>query len=222
MTRAVLLDALATLVYLEPPAEPLRAALERRAGVDVGLEGAQAGFAAEIAYYLEHHMEGSDAASLDALRDRCARELARGLPVDGLDHAAVKAAMLESLRFTPYPDVVPTLRELRRRGLRLVVASNWDCSLPEWMDGAGLGGFLDGTVSSAVAGEPKPGAAVFHEALRLAGVGADEALHVGDSPVNDLEGARVAGLRAVLVARDGDPPPGVEAIPSLAELPSLL
>jgi putative hydrolase of the HAD superfamily len=221
-TRAVLLDALGTLVYLEPPGEPLRAELERRTGVDVGFEGATAGFAAEIAYYLEHHMEGRDPASLDALRDRCARELANALPVDGLEHGAVRAAMLASLRFTPFPDVEPALRELRRRRLTLVVASNWDCSLSGWLDEAGLGDFLDGAVSSAVVGEAKPGAAVFREALRLAAVRPDEAVHVGDSAANDLEGARAAGIRAVLLERRGRPPGSVEAIRSLRELLPLL
>jgi 2-haloalkanoic acid dehalogenase type II len=220
--RAVLLDALGTLVRLEPPATRLRDALARRTGIDVGEEAAARGFGAEIAYYLEHHMEGRDAASLDDLRDRCARALAAALPVGDLDHAAVRAAMLESLSFSPFPDVVPALRRLRERGLRLVVASNWDCSLPRWLEDAGLGGLLDGAVSSAVVGEAKPGPAVFLEALRVAGADPGDALHAGDSVVNDLEGARAAGVRGVLVARDGEPPPGVESVTSLAELPSLL
>jgi putative hydrolase of the HAD superfamily len=220
--RAVLLDALGTLVRLEPPAPRLREALERRTGVDVGEEGAARGFGAEIAYYLEHHMEGRDAASLHDLRDRCAEALRSALPVAGLEPAGVRAAMLESLAFSPYPDVVPALRDLRARGLRLVVASNWDCSLPEWLEGAGLGGLLDGAVSSAVVGQAKPDPAVFREALRVAGADPGEALHAGDSVVNDIEGARAAGVRAVLVARDGEAPPGVESVRSLAELPSLL
>jgi putative hydrolase of the HAD superfamily len=45
---------------------------------------------------------------------------------------------------------------------------------------------------------------------------------VGDSLDNDVAGARAAGIRPILVARDGHPPPGVEAIRSLAELPALL
>jgi FMN phosphatase YigB (HAD superfamily) len=45
---------------------------------------------------------------------------------------------------------------------------------------------------------------------------------VGDSVENDLQGARGAGLRGVLVVREGPVPPGVEAVRSLEELPSLL
>ena len=219
--RAVLLDALGTLVSLEPPAPALRAELERSTGVDVGEEVAARGFGAEIAYYLEHHMEGGDRPSLERLRDRCADALAEGLGVEGLDGPAVRQAMLSSLRFAPFADVEPALRELRSRGVRLVVASNWDCSLPDWLDEAGVLDLLDGTVSSAVVGRAKPDPAVFLEALRVAGADPAEAIHVGDSLENDVGGARRAGLRAVLIDRDGRGPDGVESVRSLEELPSL-
>ncbi len=216
--RAVLLDALGTLVRLEPPVSALRAEL-RRVGIEADEETAARAIGAEIAYYLEHHMEGSDRESLEGLRDRCADELAAVLGVEG---ARVRGPMLASLRFTPFPDVPPALRLLRERGARLVIASNWDCSLPEWMEEAGLLELLDGAASSAVAGEPKPGPAVFRRALEIAGVPAGEAVHVGDSLEGDVEGARAAGIRAILVVRDGERPAGVESIRSLAELPSLL
>jgi FMN phosphatase YigB (HAD superfamily) len=81
---------------------------------------------------------------------------------------------------------------------------------------------VDGTASSAVVGAAKPAPAVFQDALRLAGVGPDEAVHVGDSLEGDVDGARAAGLRAILLQRHGEPPEGVETITSLAELPALL
>ena len=126
------------------------------------------------------------------------------------------------IAFRTFDDVVPALRELRERGLRLVVVSNWDCSLPEWLDRAGIGELVDGTVSSAVVGESKPAPAVFEAGLRLAGCDAAEALFVGDSVENDVLGARAAGLRAVLVQRAGDPPPGVETVRSLGELSAIV
>ncbi|HET8672430.1 MAG TPA: hypothetical protein VFL87_02250, partial [Thermoleophilaceae bacterium] len=60
MIRAVTVDALGTLVRMEPPGPLLRAELQRTAGVEVSEEQATAGFMAEIGYYLEHHLEGSD------------------------------------------------------------------------------------------------------------------------------------------------------------------
>ena len=222
MTRAVLLDMLGTLVELRDPVPRLRTELERRAGIDVGDEAAARGFGAEIAYYLEHHMEGRDLESLDDLRDRCAGVMDDALGVDGLPRAAVRAAMLAALEFEPFPDVEPTLTALRERGLRLVIASNWDWSLPEWVSRTGLDRLVDGTASSAVVGAAKPAPDVFLEALRLAGADPAEAVHVGDSLEGDVHGARAAGVRAVLLQRHGEPPGGVEAIRSLAELPSLL
>ena len=216
--RAVLLDALGTLVRLEPPVPALRAEL-RKVGIEADEETAARAIGAEIAYYLEHHMEGGDRESLERLRDRCAEQLAAVLGVEG---PRVREAMLASLRFTAFPDVAPSLRRLRSRGLRLVIASNWDCSLPEWMADAGLLELLDGAASSAVVGEPKPGPAVFRRALSIAGVPARHAVHVGDSLEGDVEGARAAGIRAIMLVREGEPPPGVEAIRSLSELPSLL
>jgi len=220
--RALLLDALGTLVRLEPPAPRLREQLRRRAGVEVSVEDAERGFRAEIAYYLEHHTEGRDPASLELLRQRCAEVLASELELERVDPAAVRAAMLGSLEFTAFPDAAGALRELRAQGLRLVVASNWDYSLSEVLERAGLRSLVDGVVPSAVVGAPKPDAAVFKEALRLAGAASGEALHVGDSRRNDVDGARAAGVQAILLVREGEPPPGVEAIRSLAELPSLV
>jgi putative hydrolase of the HAD superfamily len=247
-TRAVLLDALGTLVELDAPAPRLRAALLERAGIDVGLDAAARGFGAEIGYYLANQMRGRDQAGLERLRDDCAKEMRDALldaldePEDrrpvaeapaavaldpiaahaALDHATVRAAMLEALAFATFPDALPALRGLRERGLRLVVVSNWDCSLPEWLDRAGIGELVDGSVSSAVVGEAKPAPAVFEAGLRLAGCDAAEALFVGDSVENDVLGARAAGLRSVLVQRAGDPPLGVETVRSLGDLSAIV
>ena len=218
----MLLDALGTLVYLEPPAPRLRDALRELAGVEVTLDEAERAFRAEISHYLAHHTEGGDGPGLDRLRDDCAEVMRSALPSPPPGHAVIREAMLAALSFVAFEDAAPALRELRGRGLRLVVVSNWDCSLPEWLEGAGLGSLLDGAVSSAAAGEPKPAPAAFLAGLELAGVTAAEAMHVGDSPEADIEGARAAGIRPVLLTRDGEAPGGVESVSSLQELPSLL
>jgi putative hydrolase of the HAD superfamily len=219
--KAVLLDALGTLVELQPPAPRLQRLLAQ-AGFEVSEERAAVGFAAEIAYYLDHHLEGSDRERLERLRDRCAEEMRRALELPDLDHVTARRAMLEALEFRPYPDVLPALGELRERGLTLVVASNWDCSLPDWLEPAGITELVDGVVTSAEVGAPKPHPRVFERALAIAGVAPSEALHVGDKVDNDVRGAAAAGVRAILVQRVGDPPEGVETVRSLQELPALL
>ncbi len=219
--RAVLFDALGTLVALEPPAPRLRAALKGDTGVDVGEAAAARAFAAEIEFYLVNHMRGGDPAGLEGLRDDCAAVLHRELGMPDLERSAVRTAMLGALRFTAFGDVVPALSELSRRGVGRVVVSNWDISLREGLEAAGLCRWLDGAISSAEVGVAKPGREPFAAGLELAGVRAQEAVYVGDSIDTDLEGARAAGLRAVLVDRGGGAPEGVEAVRSLTQLASL-
>jgi putative hydrolase of the HAD superfamily len=201
-TRAVLLDAMGTLVDLDPPLPPLLSGL-RSLGLEVSEAQAARALEREIRYYREHHLEGRDAASLGDLRRRCAAELRAALPAGGrsapLD--ALTRVLLEALRFRAFPEVPGALERLRRRGLRVVAVSNWDVSLPEALRSAGLEARLDGVVSSAMAGAAKPDLAPFAHALSLAGVRAAEALHVGDSESEDVAGARAAGIPAVLLSR---------------------
>jgi putative hydrolase of the HAD superfamily len=192
-TRAVLLDALGTLVELEPPWTHLADALGTPA--DAGLVAA---VRAEMSYYRDHSHEGRDAASLADLRRRCATLLSRELGRD----VAVET-MMAAIRFRPFPDAAPALADLRDRGLRLVCVSNWDVSLPDVLARCGLATLFDGVVTSAGAGARKPEPAIFEPALRLARCAASQALYVGDTPSEDLAGARAAGIRALLIDRSG-------------------
>lgn len=222
MSGAVLLDALGTLVELQPPAPRLRALLAAE-GLSVSEERAGAAFRAEIAYYLDHHLEGASREGLSDLRDRCAATLLEALGLPGLDHARARHAMLGALEFTAYPDAAPALEALRASGRRLAIVSNWDCSLEDWLEPSGLLDLVDVVVTSAASGAAKPDPAIFRRALELLGAEAPGAVHVGDSLDKDVEGARAAGIRAVFVSRGGERlPAGVQTIRSLAELPSLL
>jgi putative hydrolase of the HAD superfamily len=215
--RAILFDALGTLLSFESPAPHLRAALRER-GAEVSLEAAERAISAEIAYYRANLHEGRDPASLADLRARCAAAMAPELPP--IEPAVLLDALLDSLRFFAYDDAVPALTALRDAGIARVVVSNWDWSLHERLAETGLAPLVDGAIASAELGHAKPDRAIFDRALELAGAAPEEALHAGDSPREDVEGALAAGLRAVLVARDGGPATaGVPVIRSLAELP---
>jgi putative hydrolase of the HAD superfamily len=121
-----------------------------------------------------------------------------------------------------YPDVVPVLDELSRRGTLLTVVSNWDSSLPRLLERLELAPRFSAIVVSALAGVSKPSARIFEEALARTGVAADEVVHVGDHPAEDYEGARAAGLSALLLDRIGHRHGAFETIASLAELPTWL
>ncbi|HYC81128.1 MAG TPA: HAD-IA family hydrolase [Solirubrobacterales bacterium] len=202
--KGVLLDALGTLVALEPPAPLLVAELSRRWQVEISVAAAEAAFAAEIGFYKAHHLEGRDEASLADLRERCAAVLHAALP----DAARVRvepdellAAMLASLRFRAYPDVPAWLGVLRAAGLKLAVVSNWDVSLDEVLERVGIAEFLDCVVTSAAVRAAKPDPAPFERALECLGLAPGEAVHLGDSPDLDLPGAAAAGIEAVLISR---------------------
>jgi len=219
---AILLDALGTLVALEPPAPRLRAELAARFDLEVSEEEAARAITAEIAYYRAHLDEGRDEASLLLLRRRSAEVLRSALPGDGADRLPLDPlveALLAALHFIPFPDVRPALEAARARDQRLVVVSNWDVSLIGVLRALELESLLDGIVTSAGAGARKPAPAIFEQALALAGVPAADATHVGDTLDEDVAGARAAGIEPVLIRRGGGPAvPGVRTISSLAEL----
>jgi putative hydrolase of the HAD superfamily len=216
--RAVLLDALGTLVELEPPWPHLVGALAAR-GVVVPEADARRAMRAEMAFYRAHHDEAADWAGLVDLRTRCAglvrAELALALPVED-----VLEALLEALRFRAYAEAPGVLRALRSRGTALVVVSNWDVSLHDVLVRTDLSELVDAVVISAELGAAKPDPAIFRAALeRAGGVAPADGLHAGDSLEEDVAGARAAGVEAVLVARDGAPgPPGVRTVRSLEAL----
>lgn len=236
MRRALLLDALGTLVELEPPVAPLRRELRERFGVEVGEAEARRALRAEIAFYREHHDEARDAASLADLRARSAVALRDALPpaCAALPLGPLTEALLASLRFRPYPEVPEVLRAARDAGARLVVVSNWDVSLHAVLDETGLAPLLDGVVTSAELGCAKPDPAILAHGLALAGVGPEEALHVGDSVEHDVAGARAAGIEPLLLVRTAAtarglpapvataPPAGVRAVPTLRSLLDLV
>ncbi len=203
-TRAVFLDALGTLVELEPPWPQLAAEL----GVEED-ERLVTAMRAEMAYYRDHADEGTDAAALADLRRRCAallgRELGRPVEVE---------AMMAAIRFRAYDDAAPALAELRRRGLTLICVSNWDYALPQVLERCGLAASLDDVITSAAAGARKPDPAIFAAALGRADCAPEEALHVGDTAEEDVAGAEAAGIPALLIDRSD----GGGQLASLAEI----
>ena len=93
---------------------------------------------------------------------------------------------------------VEALRRLRASGIVTGVISNSNGSAALALERAGLLPHLDFVIDSTVVGMAKPDPRVFHLGLAQAGVGAHEALYVGDSYFVDVRGARAAGMSAVL------------------------
>jgi putative hydrolase of the HAD superfamily len=103
-----------------------------------------------------------------------------------------------------YADVPESLDTLLASGYRLGIVSNWDERLPRLLDNLDLASRFEVVVRSSEVGLAKPHPAIFQRALDALGLVAEEALHVGDQRLEDLEGARGAGLQALLLHRRHD------------------
>jgi putative hydrolase of the HAD superfamily len=121
---------------------------------------------------------------------------------DLLDRAAA-TILTEHLAVNAWSRVGAGVREaldrLRASGLRLAVVSNSEGTVEAMLVEQQLRDYFDTVVDSAVVGVAKPDPRIFQTALDRLGVGAVDAIMVGDSPTADIDGARAAGLRAALL-----------------------
>jgi putative hydrolase of the HAD superfamily len=101
-----------------------------------------------------------------------------------------------------FDDVIPTLAELKNRGLRLAIISNYDSRIDDLLRDFEIEHFFDGVHVSSRIGAAKPDGDIFLSAMRYHRVEPQRALHVGDSLREDVEGASAVGIRAVLLDRN--------------------
>ncbi len=151
----------------------------------------------------------------------------------GLDvaEALLEEAAVQHLdAWTPHvrhdPDAVPTLTELRARGLRIGLLSNthWPRAFHErFLERDGLAGLIDARLYTSEMPFQKPHPSAFLAAAGALGVDSERAVFVGDRPWDDISGAQATGMRAVLrpnpVAPDID---GIEPDARIARLPQLV
>jgi putative hydrolase of the HAD superfamily len=234
MTRAVFFDAGHTLLFAYPDLGTVYAETTARFGVRLAPQAFAETFVPVFKSYTREY--ASQGAASDAQDYAMWREITRRIhaAVDGLHRVefdpwfeALYVRFGESDVWRLYDDVEPTLTDLRKRGLRLAIVSNWDTRLRKICVGLGVDRLVDFIVISAEAGVRKPDPRIFEEALRRAEVSAKEAIHVGDLPDEDIEGARRAGIRGVLIDRQKRITPnekldGMTLVRSLAELEALL
>jgi putative hydrolase of the HAD superfamily len=120
-----------------------------------------------------------------------------------------------------FADVVPTLKHLRDRRIRLGVISNWDERLEPLLERLDLARWFEAIVVSHQLNCVKPAPAIFRHAAERLGCDPEEILHVGDSAEDDVAGARAAGFQAARIDRS-DPGSSKETVSDLSALVGLL
>ena len=197
----VFFDAVGTLIHPAPPAPAVYAAVGRRFGSRLDAEAIAARF--RDAFRRQETID-----RLAEWRTDETRELARWRTIvaetlaDVTDPEACFRELFAHFgrpdAWAVHPEAGPTLAALAGLGCRIGLASNFDgrlrgvaAGLPELRPVGPL------VVSSEV-GWRKPAAAFFHAVGRAAGTAPEKIVFVGDDPVNDYDGARAAGLSAVL------------------------
>ena len=198
----MLFDAYGTLLELDDPVGNLTRELAA-AGYVYGADRVAAAFRAEVDVYRRHHDQGRDIVGLETLQALCAEAFVAALPVPPPVDVATEI-LTGSLRYRMFADVIPALDAVAARGLRCAVVSNWDCSLPAVLAQLGIAERFAMVSVSAVMGFRKPDPRIFEHALAALGVQPEQAIHVGDDPRRDVDGARSAGLRAVLIDRSAE------------------
>ncbi|HEY7197061.1 MAG TPA: HAD family hydrolase [Gaiellaceae bacterium] len=122
--------------------------------------------------------------------------------------------------FELYEDALPALDALRGLGLAIGLVSNTNRDLDAFLRHFRLE--VDAWISSGKHGKVKPSPTIFRAVLELLEVEPQEAAMIGDSPVDDVEGARALGMQAFLIDREGRFPDRDDALPDLLALPAAL
>ena len=102
-----------------------------------------------------------------------------------------------------FPDVMPTLEALKKGGYSLGVISDWGIGLGPILRKLHLTPYFDFLLVSAVTRQAKPSPLLYELALQRANAVADYSLHIGDSYLHDVLGARSVGITPVLLDRQG-------------------
>jgi len=220
LIRAVLFDAVGTLVSLREPVGETYARVAAAHGVRIAPWRVGDAFRRALASAPPAVFPEAPAAEVPARERAWWRELVRStfLAADSAQRFADFDGCFDALwrRFAgpeawaARPGAAAALAGLRGAGRRTAVVSNFDGRLPALLEALGLLGALDAVVLPAQVGAAKPDPRIFAAALGRLGARADEAAFVGDDPERDLAGARAAGIAAVDVA----------SLATLAELPA--
>jgi putative hydrolase of the HAD superfamily len=207
MLKVIFFDAAGTLIHLPRGPGWHYALVARRHGGDFGEAALDRAFRGVFAEMIAHASANGlphddDRSWWRELVFRVIDECGGGPP--GFDRGAYFDELFvhfaEPGVWELYPEVREVIAELGKK-YRLAVISNFDRRLRAIIGGLGVARHFEHLVISGEVGIEKPAPRIFGHALELMGVAPHEALHVGDHPVHDWQGAEAAGLRVFRLER---------------------
>lgn len=225
----VFVDLYQTLAYLHPSREHRQSQALKEFGVQVDEIALRRAYLAADRYYSEVNAETPVYRRTSTERQEIYRRYQELLlEVTGLGQIAHLAEsiyrrywqMERELRL--YPDVLPTLAQLRESGYALGMITNVSADPTEDLERLGLAGRLDVVVASCVVGFEKPDPRIFRLAMEALRVEPSRAVHVGDQLLADAQGATSVGIRGILLDRydlqRGQHPHRISSLTELAPL----
>jgi putative hydrolase of the HAD superfamily len=221
--RALYFDAVGTLIHPEPAAAAVYAEVGRRHGSRLSGAEIRPRFAA--AFRREEDVDRAAGWRTSEVRERQRwQRIVAAVLEDVRDPEACfhelydHFARPEAWRCEPAAATV--LPELRRRGLVVGLASNYDRRLRTVVAGLAPLSEIENLIISSEIGWRKPARPFFDAVCKQAGVSVREVMHIGDDFANDYAGAAAAGMQTVLVGDGG--PAGTRCVAAVEELLKIL
>ncbi len=208
--RCIALDAVGTLIYAEPSVAAAYALHGQRFGSRLSAEEVRLRFAEAFRRADESATArfGEPGRTNEEHEREFWRQIVREVLPDVTDPSACFEELFEHFgrpeSWRCFDDVATTLHELKQRGYRVLIASNFDARLNRVCDGLAELRDVRCRVISSLVGYRKTHRGFYSAVVAAAECDPAEVLMIGDDLVNDVESARAAGIAALHLRREVD------------------
>jgi len=206
MTKAVFFDWMNTLTHAEPDRHEQFCQIAQELGIELspqrvirGIYAAGTQLPAGAPY---RWRESEDPEVFIRYIEIILAEAGVKLPRDTVLELLKKISRSAKVEnYVLYDDVLPAMKALNKRGLIVGLITSLTKDMNLICSNLGLAPYIDFVVTAKEAGVNKPAPPIFLAALERAGVGASDAVYVGDQYDTDVVGARAVGINPVLIDR---------------------
>jgi putative hydrolase of the HAD superfamily len=223
---AVFFDAHDTIIHLSPDAPEIYYLVGKKYGSKASVDDFKKVYYAIRDEWFAHPLRQEAIESKDQVKRKAwwkmfAEAVYKGTGLENFSDEhfeAIYTAFLGNQFWAVYDDVIETIENLKKSGIKLGVISNWDTRLIRILKDVSLHDYFDIITISSEAGFEKPSPEIFRIAAQNANVEIKRSIFVGDSPEKDVMAANQAGMTGILVSRDGLNFPNLLTIYDLREV----